>query len=270
MVRAVGTLLTLAAALAAAPALAQEAHDCVIDPSLVVDVAGPSGGIIAEVRVEPGDEVAKGDVIARLDSTVEEATVALLDIRANDDSAIRAERSRLDFLEMQLARTEELQGRGVVTSEALEEVRSSVEASRSLLAQAELSQRVAAGELLRARAALSLLDIRSPIDGIATARELDPGEYLPQEGRVATVVQLDPLEVVAFLPVEIYGSIAIGDTATVNPASPVEGTYFATVSRIDRVFDVASGTFGIVLTLGNPDLSIPAGLRCTLSFVTDG
>lgn len=255
--------LALAAVLAG-PVRADD-YDCVIDPSVTVDVAGSSGGIVAEVFVEAGDSVKAGQPLARLESSVEQASVALLELKANDTSAIDAERSRLAFLQGQLDRKTALSERGVIAREGLEEMRTSVEASRSLLAQAELARRVAAQELLRARAALSLLEIRSPIDGVVVERYLEPGEYLPQEGRIATVVRLDPLSVVAYLPTQDYGQIREGDSATVRPAPPVDASLTAQVSRVDRVFDLASGTFAVHLDLPNPDNTIPAGQRCRLS-----
>ena len=256
--------LALLSALSAAPSRAAD-YDCVIDPSETVDVAGATGGVVAEVFVEPGDRVTDGQLVARLDSTVERATIDILNLRANDTSAIEAQRSQLDFREAQLERTRALSKRGVVTREVLEEIQSSVESGRSLLAQAELAQRIAQQELRRAKAALARLEIRSPIDGIVTERYFDAGEYLPQEGRIATIVRLDPLDVVTFLPVSAYGSVREGDIATVHPAPPVKGDYAAEVTRIDRVFDVASGTFALHLRLDNADHAIPAGHRCTVT-----
>ena len=258
-------LAVLLAALVAQPAgAAGREYDCVIDPSVTVDVAGSSGGIVAEVFVRAGDHVTAGQPLARLESSVEEASVALLDMKANDTSAIDAERSRLAFLEGQLDRRATLSERGVVAREGLEEMRTAVEASRSLLAQAELARKVAGQELLRARAALALLEIRSPIDGTVTERYLEPGEYLPQEGRIATVVQLDPLSVRAYLPTSDFGLIKAGDAATVLPAPPVPGAYPARIARVDQVFDLASATFAVHLDLPNPDGTLPAGHRCRL------
>ncbi|MEQ6248037.1 efflux RND transporter periplasmic adaptor subunit [Sulfitobacter sp. HNIBRBA3233] len=255
----------LAFALCAAPAAA-ETFDCVIDPSQTVEVAGSSGGVVSRVFVQPGDEVSKGQLLATLDSTIQLATADMLRLRASDTSEIEAQSTQLAFLEGRLERAQELSDRGVVTREGLEEIQSAVDASRAMLARAELSRRVAMEELKRAEALLSLLEIHSPIDGIVLERHLEDGEYLPQEGRLATIVQLDPLDVVAFLPVREFGTIEEGDTAQVRPAPPVDGEHTAEITRIDKVFDVASGTFGLHLRLDNPDLEIPAGLRCKVDF----
>lgn len=259
------TAIYFAAALAAAPCSAQ-VYDCVIDPSETVDVAGASGGVVARVHIEPGEKVERGQLLAKLDSTIQSATVAMLRLRADDTSEIEAQKTQLAFLEARLGRTQELSTRGVVSREVLEEIQTAVEAARSVLIRVELARRLAMEELKRAEAVLSLLEIRSPIDGIVLERYFDDGEYLPLEGRFATIVRLDPLDVVTFLPVAEYGTIQEGDMAQVRPAPPVDGVYQAEIQRIDRVFDVASGTFGLHLRLDNPDLSIPAGHRCKVAF----
>ena len=74
-----------------------------------------------------------------------------------------------------------------------------------------------------------------------------------------TIAQIDPLNVEVVLPLERYGSIAIGSTATVHPAAPVGGSYPAKADVVDPVIDAASGTFGVRLILPNPNRTIPAG-----------
>jgi multidrug efflux pump subunit AcrA (membrane-fusion protein) len=68
------------------------------------------------------------------------------------------------------------------------------------------------------------------------------------------------------LPVALYGQIAEGDTATVEPEAPISGSYKAKVTVVDRLFDAASRTFGVRLVLPNPDLRLSAGMRCKVSF----
>ena len=258
----------LAALFAALPAAGQPAgsavHDCIIDPSRRLELASPTGGIISEILVDEGARVSAGDAVARLQSTVEEASVELLKVQAADTSAIDAERSRLAFMEARLARQESLAARGVVTAESLEEIRAEVVTSESLLARAEMARRIAEQELVRARAVLARLEIQSPISGLVTRHALDAGEYLHPEAHVVEIVQLDPLRVEAFLPAAAWGRVAVGDVVEMSLASPLGETRTATISLVDQVLDSASGTFGIRATLPNPDLGIPAGHRCSL------
>lgn len=258
------------AAFLASAALAGSAEgasfDCVLDPSEVVRLASPSGGIIAGVEVGRGSEVEAGQVVARLSSAVETATLRVLEMRAENRTAVDGQAARLAFLEKRLERARSLAERGVGTREAVEELEAEIDAVQNLLLQAEAELAIAAQELERARLAVSLLELRSPIDGIVTERARAVGEYLHPESHVLTIVAVDPLHVETFLPAAVFGQVAVGDPATVRPAPPLAGEHEAEVAVIDRVLDVASGTFGVRLRLPNPDGALPAGHRCTVEF----
>lgn len=252
--------------LAAAPAAAETRYDCVMDPPVVIALGSAVPGLLSEVAVARGERVEAGQLVARLDTTVEEATRDLLSTRVESTAAIEAQAARLGFIESRRERVRELFDRGVSTQEALDEVESAAIEARAALTQVRMEQAVAEKELARAEAAIRLREIRAPVGGIVQERALSPGEYMHQESHVAVIVQLDPLHVEAFLPVETYGSVEAGDEAVVHPAAPVSGAYAATVEVVDRVFDAASGTYGVRLTLPNPDGALPGGHRCEVQF----
>ena len=242
--------------------------DCVMDPPVVLKIGGTVPGLLSEVLVGRGDQVRKGDLIARLDSTIERASRDVLEVRARNEARIEAQRARLEFVVARRERIEKLLERGVSTQEAMDEVIAGEVAARAVLADAEVEKALAQKELARADAMLSLREIKSPVDGVIAERALGPGEYLHQDVHVATIVQLDPLHVEAFLPVAFYTDIVVGDVATIFPDAPVQGSYQATVHVVDRVFDAASSTFGIRLHLANADGALPAGHRCKVAFET--
>jgi len=246
------------------PVLAQESFDCVMDPAELVQVGSPVAGLLAQVNVRRGQQIAAGDVIAELTSEFEAATIGLLEARASSHAALDAQRARLELTQGRYERTRELMERGVTTQDAMAEVEAELVTAQSLVAQAELEQDVAARELDRARAALDQRIIRSPIDGLVFERRLTSGEYLTSDGYVTSLVQLDPLHVEAFLPVELFAEVAEGQNVTIRPAPPIGGVYQGTVTVRDRVFDAASGTFGVRVELPNPDGVLPAGHRCLL------
>jgi membrane fusion protein (multidrug efflux system) len=80
------------------------------------------------------------------------------------------------------------------------------------------------------------------------------------------LAQIDPLRVEVFAPVELFGKIAIGMQAEVRPEEAMGGVHTATVTVVDRLIDAASATFGVRLELPNPELAVPAGLRCRVRF----
>lgn len=251
------------AALLAGPATAAS-YDCLIDASMTVELASVAGGLVDEVLVAPGDTVRAGQVVARLDTRAEEATLRIVESRASDESAIVAAEAQLAFLQGRFDRGERLLERGVMSVEEVEQLRYELQAGITQLDRARQERATAALELDRARVALSRAEIVSPIAGLVSTLERDPGEYLHPEDHVVTIVRLDPLRVEAFLPVTDFGSVAEGGAAVIRPAPPVEGTFDAVVSLVERVFDAASSTFMVRFELANPDLSIPAGHRCTV------
>lgn len=247
-------------------AAAQEMFDCLMDPAQVVEVGSPVSGVLNEVLVHRGDLVEKGQVLASLDSTLEQATVDLLRTRADSMELVETYAEQLEMLDRRINRIQTLRDRQVATEDAVDQLRAEYLSAQALLNEASLGREVAVKELARAEAAMRLREIRSPIDGIVSERALAPGEYIGEDDHLVQIVQLSPLHIEAFLPVDKFGQIAPGDRAQVRPAPPLEGSYEAEVRVVDRVFDAASGTFGVRLELSNPDGRLPGGHRCILSF----
>jgi hypothetical protein len=93
-----------------------------------------------------------------------------------------------------------------------------------------------------------------------------PGEYRNEQSPILTLAQIDPLRVEVFISTSHYGRIHTGSKAEVRPEQPVGGAYTAVVTVVDRVLDAASGTFGVRLSLPNPDFLLPAGIPCKVLF----
>lgn len=262
--------LAAAAALAlcgqVAPARAQS-FDCIIDPAVTVGVGNAVPGLLEEVLISRGDLVRKGQLIASLASEVERTTVELLTQQAESQAEIEAQRARFDLIVSRLNRTRELAESNVVPQEKLEETVAEMEVVKRELAIAEMRSRIAGLELTRARKVLEQRSIRSPISGVVVERLLFDGEFLGQDGKLATIAQLDPLHVEAFLPVEYYADVQVGMPVRVRPNEPITGIYEGTVTVVDRVFDAASSTFGLRVELPNPDGLLPAGHRCQLELL---
>lgn len=266
LVRAGMAGLFVATLCAGVGSAAAKSFECVIEPSLVVQIGGPVPGLLAEVLVKRGDRVVRGQAIARLSSGVEKATVMLLTEKAKNTAEVDAQRARAELAVNRANRAQQLVKSNLTSKDKFEEAMSQMKVVKRELAMAQMRHRVSELELARAETVLDQRTIRSPIDGVVTARILFGGEYLAQDGKVATIAQLDPLNVEAFLPVAFFGKIQVGMQAKVTPSPPLKGTYNGTVSVVDQVFDAASGTFGIRVSLPNPQLKLPAGQRCDVEF----
>ena len=250
----------------ALPAAAQERHDCVIEPFMVLEVGAAIEGIVESVNMTRGATVKTGDVLATLEAHVERETLRLAETQARSTVAVEIARSRVNLARIERDRAVELVKRNAGTE-------SNRDLAEAALRQAELEVVQALEDtVLRklerdsAQAILERRTVRSPINGVLLRRLIGPGEYVYSQAQIAQIATVDPLYVDVFLPTELYDAIAVGQIGTVRPAAPIEGIYEAEVTAIDNVFDAASDTFGVRLKMPNPDNLLPAGVDCTIEF----
>ncbi|MDJ0739526.1 MAG: efflux RND transporter periplasmic adaptor subunit [Gammaproteobacteria bacterium] len=247
------------------PTQPADALDCVINPSVVADLGSGVPGVLSEVRVDRSDLVRAGDVVARLESGVETAAHELARVRAGKDAEIQLRRVNAAFGQRQLKRSEDLFRRKVISTNDIDERKTEAQLATIELRRALDNRELAELELARAEQVVRRRTIESPITGVVMERFKTIGEYVDEQP-VLRVAQLDPLYVEVFVPVERLGDVRTGMRADVWAEALDGEAWQAEVSRVDRVADVASGTYGVRLVLPNPDYRLPAGLRCRLTF----
>ncbi len=213
--------------------------ECMLEPHLVANIGSPVEGILSEVMVDRGDFVSKGQVVARLNSDVEKATVEL-------------RRAQEEFGQRKVQRNEELFRKELISNNDKDEL--------------ETQTRIAGFEVKEKQEMLNQRTIRSPLNGVVVERFLSLGERVAQE-KIMKLAQIDPLNVEIVVPVEMFGSIHPGMTGNVTLSPLLRGVYRANVIVVDKVIDAASGTFGVRLELPNPGNKIPAGIKCRLRFL---
>ena len=217
-----------------------QVSDCVLEPSVVVNVGSPVDGVLKLVNVDRGDAVGKGQMLAQLQSGVEAAAVSL-------------SQARIEFGRRKTERNEALFAKQLISAQEKDEM--------------ETETRIHEEELKRDEENLKLRSIISPIDGVVLERRLVAGDLIRAEKSVVfKLAQLDPLNVELIVPADQFGSVKIGMTGRVSLAHG-GGVQSARVVVVDRVIDAASGTFGIRLQMPNPGNRIPAGSRCSVRFV---
>ncbi|MGB5762591.1 MAG: efflux RND transporter periplasmic adaptor subunit [Sedimenticolaceae bacterium] len=262
------TLLTLSVSVAAVEKhdAAIDPLDCVINPSVVADLGSGVPGILSKVQVDRSDFVKAGDVVAELESSVESAALDLAKARAALTAEADLRRVNAAFGQRQNKRTKDLFSRKAISTNDMDQRETESRLAQIQLRQALDNQDLAQLEMLRAQKILNRRTIKSPIDGVVMDRFKVIGEYV-EDQPVARVAQIDPLHVEVIVPVERLGTIHDGMHAEVWSDNVKGESWHATVNRVDQVADVASGTFGVRLTMPNPDHKIPAGLRCRMQLV---
>jgi RND family efflux transporter MFP subunit len=243
-----------------------EELDCLIEPFVTVKLTSAVNGLLETVTVDRGDVVKKGQVLATLESGAEKAAIDMLRAKATMESAVKTGEARVELSTRSQARNEGMFHKALIPADKMDEIETTKRLAEMALLEATDNRRIAEFELRRATAELVRRTLYSPITGVVVERLLAPGEFARDEQPVLTLAQLDPLRVEVFAPVALLGSISVGQRVEVMPQAPVNGTYSARVTVVDRMVDAASGMFGVRLELPNRDYRLPAGLKCKIRF----
>lgn len=240
--------------------------DCIIEPSVIADVGSPARGVVEKIYSHRSDLVKKGKIIIQMESSVERASLELARIRADLNTAIELRQESARFGILSQERNQELLRKSVISVYDMDKTKTETRIAELQVRQEQDNQNIAKLEYLRAKAVLQQRSIRSPVEGVVMERFKSVGEFVDDEPLIR-IAQLDPLHVEVIVPVAYLDRITLGMQANVAPSMATNKKYLATVERIDRVADAASGTYGIRLSLPNPEYKIPAGLRCLVSFL---
>lgn len=246
-----------------------EPLSCLIEPDRVAEVGTQSIGVIEKLKVERGDTVLEGQLLARLGAQVERASVAVAESRARADAELKAAVAANDLAQSKLARAKDLLKQEFVSTLAVEQADSEARVAAQRVLQAREARQVAERELHLSTAQLGQRDVRSPFDGIVIERYRTEGERVEREA-IVRVAKIDPLRVEVLVPANQFGKIAVGQIASVKPDLQQIGALSAKVSLVDRVIDPASNSFRVRLSVPNPGNTVPSGLRCKVDFTAGG
>ena len=242
--------------------------DCVIGPSMLVDLSSQVRGVLETILVKRGDVVKKGQLVARLMSGVEKAAVRLSKGRAEMEVDIKSRKAEQKFRNHTFEQVGELYHKNLASLREYNDAKTSSIVANFELEKARELKKLAALDLLRTREVLKLRSLRSTVDGVVVEVMKSPGEYV-EEQPVVKIAQIDPLHIEVIVPEMLMGSVEIGKEAKVRVDSPVTTHYTAKVSVVDQVIDASSGTFGVRLELPNLGYKIHAGQRCKIALVDD-
>lgn len=242
-----------------------EPFECLIEPMVVTEIGSPVQGIIKQLLVDRSDYVTRGQPIIELESSAETINLAAATARADMQSEISAREADLMLARLNLERMQQLHDQNLVQTQKWDEARAQKQVAAAALVQALESLKLAQIEARRAAQLLAQKTIHSPIDGVVVAQQVFPGEFV-YDNPLITLAQLDPLRIEVVLPARLFGTYKPGDIALIRPELDHADPLYATVHVVDQLLDTHSGTFGVRLTLPNPELKIPGGQKCQLEF----
>lgn len=201
-----------------------------------VQVGSRVSGILQRLNVNIGDAVEAGDVLAELDAT---------EFRARYDQALAAsETARVEehFTGVDLARARELHANGVISEADLNAVERSHQVAAANLRQSEANARAAEVQL-------GYAVIRAPVSGVVASVSTQVGETVAASftsPTFVTIIDLDRLEIWAYVDETDIGRVAVGQRATFSVDTYSETEFTGRVTAIQPKAEIVDNVVNYV------------------------
>jgi RND family efflux transporter MFP subunit len=252
--------------MAGEPTAVAAEYDCLIDPWQQVNVSFADKGVINVLTVQQGDAVKEGQLLAELESGLEQANIDLSAAKASMDDEIRGLAATLAYNQRNLKRFKDLYEQKAIPLSNLDEAETAVTVANQQLLTAKTNQRLAGLDLAMAKERLQRRRMVSPINGVVAKLRKFKGEYVEYEPMV-TLNEISRLRAQVLLPLALINKVHVGMNATIIPESPMNNLVReGKVIVVDSGVDVASGTFGVQVEIDNKELNLVSGLKCNIRF----
>jgi RND family efflux transporter MFP subunit len=205
---------------------------CLLAPLNDTVLGLPGRKVLAEKRVDLGDDVKKGDVLLRFSS-------------GGLPAQIEEARAEMEYARKNVERAKELD-RVLTRAERDErETQLAVKSARLRQLELELADHV----------------IVAPHDGIVVDAPLSVGEVSGDEPAIRLVF-LETLRVEMDFPMTEFGDYRVRDTLPIQVDGVTRRN--ATITFVDPLIDLASRTFRVQAKLPNEDGKFTAGMECRM------
>lgn len=115
---------------------------------------------------------------------------------------------------------------------------------------------------------LANTELRSPIDGVVTSRNFDPGNLYSGSVPVLTVMQIDQVKVTVAISEQYFPQVKLGMPTITRVDMYPDKTFEGKVTLISPAIDANTRTFNVEITIPNRLLELRPGMfsRTTLDF----
>ncbi len=225
-----------------------------VTPVRTVDLHPQTTATVREVHIREGQFVKQGQLMFSLDDRADRANVARAEAQVTQNRATLAD------LERQYKRSQELAAQNFLSQSAVDSLRSQVEAARALVQSNAAAARAS-------QVSASYTSIRAPMAGRVGAIDIHPGALVQPSTSLATVTQLDPIDVSFTLPESALGAVLAAQRAGKVPVLATAGDAGRPVAGelkfVDNAVDPATGTIRVKAQFANPDAGLWPGQYVT-------
>ncbi len=252
----------------------------VLSPKETAAVFGKLSGRASRIAVDVGSKVKEGDVLLELDAhelvaqlALAEAAVATVKQQAAQALVgIDTARTNYDQAKRYLDRINSLEDRASLSKNQLDDAQSKVDLTQrawesaklqyKTLNESGLAQAVAQADVVRSQISNSILT--SPIGGVITNRNINPGELASTSNALFSVADISRLKLQGTVSQDVVSLLEVGLKVTITvdglPGGPLNGH----VTQIGPVAATSGQYFPVVVTIENPGKAL-AGMTARVS-----
>ena len=205
-----------------------------------VTVASEVPGTITEIAFQSGQTVKKGDLLVRLDTSIERAQLA--------SAVASAKLANLDY-----QRRKNLPPAGAVSA-------ADVDAAAAKATQA-------AADVANVKAVIARKTIRAPFTGRLGIRQVDLGQVLQPGTPIVSLQSSDPIYVDFSLPQQALSLIEPGYAATIRSDGFPDETWEGSIEVVDAEVDIGTRNFTVRAIVDNPDGRLRTGMFVDVTVV---
>jgi cobalt-zinc-cadmium efflux system membrane fusion protein len=223
------------------------------DPVRTAAVLTPLSGRLIALKVELGDRVVRGQVLAVIDSP---------DLaQAYNDNDKAADASRLT--EKNLGRQEAQNKLGVASDRDLDQAKSDYAQSIAEYTRTQARLKVL-GALLETKPAARVLSVTAPVSGSVTALSVAPGNMINDPTQpLMTIADLSTIWVTALVPEKDIAAVSKNQDAQVTVAAYPDQVRQGKVLFVSDVIDPDSRRGKIRIALANADYALKPNMFAT-------
>lgn len=226
------------------------------DPGRVAHIGARLSGRLQQTKVELGDQVEAGDLLAIIDS------VEL----GKDKSEYLQAKARTELARRTLEREEKLAREQITSQQSVMTARAAVQEHEATLHAAQESLRLSGltnGEIEKLEygsGSIALYPIRAPFAGTIVEKHLTRGELITPDKELVTLVDLSRMWVWIDVYERDIADVHVGDTADIRAASLRDRVLTGTVTFIRPQVDPKTRRIGARVEVANPGGALKAGM----------
>ncbi|MGV6839210.1 MAG: efflux RND transporter periplasmic adaptor subunit [Planktomarina sp.] len=253
------------------------------DAARQVNLLSETSGTVISTPLRRGANVKAGDVMCELDpgtrmASLAEAKARLAEAKARvpeTQSRVAEAEARLEEALINFNAADKLAKDGFASDTRLasatattKSARAGVEAAKSALLSTQAAIESAEAGVAAAQKEIERLKIKASFDGILESDTAELGSLLQPGALCATVIQLDPIKLVGFVPEVDVNRVVLGAKAGGRLAAG--GDLVGEVTFVSKSSDPTTRTFRVEIDVPNPDLAIRDGQTADILIESQG